>query len=115
MNYPIPVMKIAADAPLLYYKHVETWQSLYQRYDGPGEIAHRLTMSAAKEISNRFVSDVLKREEIKSTDTPEGKEIRFACVALTHRQLVDLLYHAYREGQTDAMRRAPSFPPEAMP
>lgn len=107
MNYPIPVMKIAADAPLLHYSHMETWQSLAQRVEHPSDLEYRIAGQAADAICKMFVGDVYKRGRITTLDEPNGKVVRFTCVALRHDQLLDLLYAAYREGQSDAIRSAP--------
>lgn len=107
MTYPIPVMKIAADAPLFHYSHMETWQSLYQMQLDHENLTSLLARKAATEITNRFMMDVLRRERIEMVDDPDGKRIRFTCVALRQDQLLDLLYAAYREGQSDAIKRAP--------
>jgi hypothetical protein len=107
MNYPIAVMKIATDAPLMNWQTTHTWQSLYQMSHRPDDLMGMLARQAADAITKQFVADVLKREKIETADIPEGKQMRFTCVALRYDQLLDLLYAAYREGQTDGINRAP--------
>ncbi len=103
-NYPIPVMKIASDAPLMQWQQVHTWHSLYQMHFRPDELMGMLSRQAATAITNKFVDDVLKREHIEVRDEPEGKVFRFTCVALRYDQLREMLYAAYIEGQNDALR-----------
>lgn len=105
-NYPIPVMKIAAEVPRLQYQNVETWQALYQRQEHPDESRLRLTYLAADRICQEFVKHVVDTMQIKSYDEAHGKVTRFACVALTEHQLNELLYQAYTEGQSDGMKRS---------
>jgi hypothetical protein len=104
-NYPIPVIKIAADAPLMQWQTMHTWQSLYQMHSRPDDLMNMLAREAATAITQQFIGDVLKREKIETRDDPEGKVMRFTCVALRYDQLVELLYRAYREGQSDGMHR----------
>lgn len=107
MSYPIPVMKIAAEVNRFNYKQMETWQALYQRHENIDEFKTRLIYKAADQICHGFVSNVLQAGEVKIYDDPEGKVINFSCVALTQKQLCDLLYQAYAEGQSDGFKRAP--------
>jgi hypothetical protein len=100
-------MKIAADAPLMQWQQMHSWHSLYQMKHRPDDLMGMLARQAATAITNQFVADVLKREKIETHDDPEGKVMRFTCVALRHDQLLDLLYAAYTEGLSDARRHAP--------
>jgi hypothetical protein len=100
-------MKIAADAPLMQWQQTHSWQSLYQMHYRPDDLMGMLARQAADAITQQFVADVLKREKIEVRDDPEGKVMRFTCVALRYDQLVELLYAAYREGQSEAVRRMP--------
>ena len=106
-SYPIAVMRIAADAPLMQWQQVHSWESLYQMNHRPDELMGMLARQAADAITRQFVADVFKREKVETRDDPEGKVMRFTCVALRHDQLCDLLYRAYREGVSDANRSAP--------
>lgn len=107
MSYPIPVMKLAAEVPKLYYKNMESWQELYQRQEHPEETNRRLTHKAADRIAHEFVAHVMKKMEIQAYDDPDGRVTRFVCVAMSHQELADLLYRAYVEGQSDGIKRAP--------
>lgn len=107
MTYPISVMKLAAEVPKLYYKNMESWQELYQRNEHPEETTQRLTHKAADRIAHEFVAHVMKKMDIKTYDEPEGRATRFICVAMSHQELVELLYRAYAEGQSDGIKRAP--------
>lgn len=107
MTYPIPIMKLAAEVPKLYYKNMQSWQELYQLREHPDETTQRLTHKAADRIAHEFVSHVMKKMEIKTYDEAEGRVTRFICVAMSHQELADLLYRAYVEGQSDGLKRAP--------
>lgn len=118
MSYPIPVMKLAAEVPKLYYRQVESWQELYQRQEHPSDSKRRLTYLAADRIYQEFVKHVLEKMEIKSYDEAEGRETRFICVAMTNYELTELVYRAYAEGQSDGLKRAPILyepRPEGLP
>lgn len=117
MSYPIPVMRLAAEVPKLFYKHAETWQDLYQRHEHPSESTRRLTYLAADRICKEFVKHVLEKQDIKSYDEPEGRMTRFICVAMTNFELTELLYRAYSEGQSDGLKRSISYvhQPEGQP
>lgn len=105
MNYPIEVRKIAAEVPLFHYSQMETWQSLYQSRDDENEIKRRLIFKAADQICHKFVGQLMDRAQIKTFEQPEGMAIKVTCVALSYEELVNLIYRAYSEGQSDGMRR----------
>lgn len=107
MSHPIAVMKLAAEVPKLYYSNMESWQELYQRNEHPDETTRRLTYKAADRIAHEFVSHVMKKMDIKSYDEADGRVTRFICVAMSQQELVELLYRAYAEGQSDGLKRAP--------
>lgn len=109
MSYPIEVRKIAAEVPLFHYKQLDTWQSLYQSRDDENEIKRRLIFKAADQICHKFVGQLMDRAQIKTSEEPEGMAIKVTCVALSYEELVNLLYRAYAEGQSDGMRRNVSF------
>lgn len=107
MSYPIPVNKIAAKAPMMQWQHVESWASLHQMRLGQDRLDEMITRQAATAIAHEFTRDVLEQMFIERLETHEGLKVRFSCVALRRDQLLDLLYEAYREGQSDAQRYAP--------
>jgi len=110
-NYPIEVRKIAAEVPLFHYSQLDTWQSLYQSRDDDNEIKRRLVLKAADQIVHKFVGQLIDRAHIKTSEEPEGRAVKVTCVALSYEELVNLLYRAYAEGQTDGMRRIPQLEP----
>lgn len=107
MTYPISVMKLASEVPMLYYKNMESWDELYLRQEHPEDTNRRLTHKAADRIAHEYVAHVMKKMQIQLQDEPEGRVARFMCVAMSHQELVELLYRAYAEGQSDGIRRAP--------
>lgn len=109
MNYPIPVMKLASEVPRLHYSNMDSWHELYQRQEHPGDMNQRLIYKAADRIAHEFVAHVMKKMEITTHDDPEGRVTRFVCVAMSHHELVELLYRAYAEGQSDGIKRRPVF------
>lgn len=114
MNYPIPVNKIAAKAPMLQWQHVESWVSLHQLRLGQDRLDEMITRQAATAIAEMFTRDVLECMRIDRMETHEGLQVRFSCVALRRDQLLDLLYEAYREGQSDAQRYGPGVEVRAL-
>jgi len=105
MNYPIEVRKIAAEVPLFQYNQINTWQSLYQSRDSEDEIKRQLILKAADQICHKFVGQLMDRAQIKTYNEPEGMATKVTCVALSYDELVNLLYRAYADGQSDGMRR----------
>jgi len=113
MTYPIEVRKIAAEVPLFYYKQIDTWQSLCQSHEEPTERKRRLVFKAADQIVHKFVGQLIDSAQIKTFEEPEGLEVRVCCVALSYDELVNLLYRAYAEGQSDGTRRSVTLMPPA--
>ncbi len=107
MSYPIPVMRVASKAPMLQWQHTESWAALHQLRIGQDRLDEMITQQAATAIAREFVGDVLKHMRIERNESHEGLRVRFSCVALRRDQLLELLYEAYREGQSDAQRYAP--------
>jgi len=105
MSYPIEIKKIAAEAPLFQYNQTDTWQSLYQSRDSEDEIKQRLIFRAADQICHKFVGQLMKCAQIKTSHEPDGMATKVTCIALTYDELMDLLYRAYTDGQSDGMRR----------
>ncbi len=113
MTYPIEVRKIAAEVPLFHYNQMDTWQSLYQSREDDNERKRRLAIKAADQIVHKFVGQLLDRAHIKTYEEPEGLAVRVSCVALSYEELVNLLYRAFAEGQTNGMRRSVTLTPPA--
>jgi hypothetical protein len=106
VNAPPEVRAIAADAPVYQWQTTQPWRDLATRPHRDEDDARAfLYRQAARGITEKFMADVMKRMSIHTTDEVDGHVTRFACVALRHDQLVDLLYRAYRAGQSDAMQR----------
>lgn len=104
MSYQIPIMKIAANVPMLHWQQMHTWQALYQMHHRPDDLMHMLSRQAATAIAHQFVGKVLEQGHIETRDEPEGKVMRFSCVALRHAELLSLLDLAYREGVSAAKK-----------
>lgn len=113
MSYPISVMKLAAEVPKLHYNEAESWQALYQMQANPEDMKQRLIYKAADKIAHQFVAHVMKKMQIQTFDDPDGRVTRFVCVAMSHQELVELLYRAYAEGQSDGIKRRPVFMPSS--
>lgn len=109
-SYPIEVRKIAAEVPLFHYNHLNTWQSLYQhRETDEARIKLEMVRKAADQIVHKFVGHLIDRACIRTFEEPEGVAVRVTCVALSYDELVNLLYRAYAEGQSNGMRRTPQI------
>ncbi len=102
MNYPIPVMKIAANVPMLHWQQVHTWQALGQMHHGYEDLMHMLSRQAGSAIAHQFVNKVLDHAYIETRDAHEGKVMSLSCVALSRAELLSLLDLAYREGVSAA-------------
>jgi hypothetical protein len=103
MNYPYPVLELAAKTPRLSYLQTQTWTSLSQL---PQDYAdYIIYQQAAGAIARKFTEHVAKHMLIKTRDTPTERVTEFEAIALSYTELVELLYRAYVEGQTDGMKR----------
>lgn len=108
MDYPIPVMKVASKVKMLHYQHVESWTSLNSLHLGDDRLDVMVSHQAANAITREFISDVMKHMCIERSQEHDGLYMRFTCVALRRQELLDLLYEAYCEGQSSALRYGPN-------
>lgn len=99
--YPPAIRNIALKHPRLSYRHVTTWTHILSRaYRGP-DAREELRRIAADAVAHEFVGRVLSAGRFEQCETPEGFEIKLDAYALRYDQLIDLLYEAYREGQSE--------------
>lgn len=97
--YPPAIRKIALDRPRLSYRHVTAWDAVLRRAREEG-LRENLVRVAADAIAHEFAGHVLREGRIRQYETPEGFEVKVDAYALCYDQLVDMLYAAYREGQS---------------
>jgi hypothetical protein len=102
-TYPYPVLKLAAKTQRLSYSQTQSWASLQQL---PKEYTSNIIyQQAASAIAREFVKHVHEHMMIQNRDTALGRVTEFEAVALSYTELVELLYHAYVEGETTGMKR----------
>lgn len=104
MKYPTEVYELAQAAKLYQYQNTTSWQQMYGlRYVGDPQ--EQIIRTAAHQITQEFVHNVVKHYQIQTQETPDGVETSFAAVALSWPELLELLYRAFAEGQSNGMRR----------
>lgn len=108
LNYPPKIYEVAQKAPMYKLETVTSWEELQKNKDEMLEHTYR---QAAYKISNEFARTISEHLSRSGTSEPYGYTVRFSSVALRYDELLELLYTAYREGQTDGMRRdfSPNF------
>jgi len=104
VKYPQPVYQIARGIKLYEHHNTNSWQMMYGlKYAGDPQ--EHITRTAAHHITQEFVQHVMAHHQIETRETPQGLETRFAAVALSWPELLELLYRAFAEGHTEGMRR----------
>jgi len=73
------------------------------------DLQEHITRTAAHQITQKFVQHVMAHHQIETRETPDGLVTEFAAVALSWPELLELLYRAFAEGQTEGMRRTESI------
>jgi hypothetical protein len=104
-NYPFEIHEIASKVDRLAFKQVHTWDALQMVGLPLAYLDEMLLRRAAGAIAHEFVGKVLKHMSIQRSDEPEGRVLRVNVVALSYDELLELLYQAYAEGQSDGMNR----------
>jgi hypothetical protein len=105
MNYPAKVREIASKAPLYNLSTKTSWTEISAETRTDDDVLYHVHRDAAYKIANEFARNVSEHMTKYSSSEPDGYTIRFSSVALRYDELMELLYTAYREGQTDGMRR----------
>lgn len=105
-HYPIAVRDIASKVDRLSYRQTKSWDSIRQMHENL-DLDELLSRKAADAIAHEFAGNVLKHATIVRWDEPEGLVMRVDAVALRYDELLQLLYAAYLEGQTEVRRRTP--------
>lgn len=104
-NCPFEIYKIASKADRLAFKQVHAWEALQMLNLQPAYLDETLPRRAADAIAHEFVGKVLKHMSIQRSNEPEGRVLRVNVVTLSYDELLELLYQAYAEGQSDGMNR----------
>lgn len=98
---PPPVIReIALSHPRLSYRNVIPWATVSQRQSREMNLREVLVRKAADAIAHEFAGHVFKGSKIVQCEEPEGFSLKVEAYALRYDQLVELLYKAYREGQS---------------
>ena len=97
--FPPAIRKIALSRPRLSYRQTTAWDTVLRRAREEG-LRENLVRVAADAIAHEFAGHVLKEGRIEQYETPEGLEIKVEAYALRYDQLIEMLYAAYREGQS---------------
>lgn len=101
ISIPPSVRMIASSAPALNFQQITTWEAIYQGRFSPEDLRHMIMRKAASELSQRLVDDIIKKSKIEVTEEANGLATRVSVVSMTYDDLVELLYRAYRDGQTE--------------
>ena len=112
LDYPPVVRQLANKADMYHYKQITTWKEIAQRKVPDDYFQEFLFRRAADAIAHEFTKKVYNHTYIQHYEAPEGVVLKLDAVALTYRELLDLLYQAYAEGQSDGMRRNFQMPSE---
>jgi len=107
-DYPPVIREIANGLEMYHYQHTVSWAEMAQRVHD-GYFQEFLFRKAADAIAHEFAGKVLEHTYIQRYEHPEGQVLRLDAVALTYRELLEVLYRAYAEGQTDGMKRRYDF------
>lgn len=102
LNYPAKVREIASKAPMFKVETRTSWELMVQMGEDAMFHVHN---DASRKIAQDFVKNIHEHLTKSSQSEPDGYTVRFSSVALRYDELMELLYTAYREGQTDGMRR----------
>jgi hypothetical protein len=114
LDYPPAIRQLANKADMYHYKQVTTWQEIAQRNLPDDYFQEFLFRRAADAIAHEFAKKVYNHTYIQRYEAPEGVVLKLDAVALSYRELVELLYQAYAEGQSDGMSRNFQMPPFIM-
>lgn len=98
---PPVIRSIALSHPRLSYRHVTSWATVLQRVAREMDTREMLVRQAADAIAHEFAKQVLDGSKIEQREDPEGFAVKVEAYALRYDQLVELLYRAYREGQSE--------------
>jgi hypothetical protein len=101
MNYPAKVREIASKAPLYHLNTKTSWTQILAETKTVNDVLYYVHRDAANKIANEFARNISEHMSKYSSSEPDGYTIRFSSVALRYDELMELLYTAYREGQTD--------------
>jgi hypothetical protein len=104
MNYPAKVREIASKAPIFNLNTKISWTEISAETRTSDDVLYHIHRDAAYKIANEFAHNISEHIEKYSSSEPDGYTIRFSSVALRYDELMELLYTAYREGQTDGRR-----------
>lgn len=104
MKYPQEVYQLAQAAKLYQLQQTNSWQMLY-KLGHVRNLQEHITRTAAHQITQEFVQHVQQHHQIQTKETPDGLVTEFAAVALSWPELLELLYRAFAEGQSNGMRR----------
>lgn len=107
-NYPFEILDLASKVDRLAFKQTRTWAKLAQMNLPPEILDETLYRHAAEAIAHEFAGKVLKHMHILRYDAPEGRVLRLDSVALRYDELLELLYRAYTDGQSNARRYVPA-------
>lgn len=108
-NYPHVIRAIASKVERLSFKQVKDWDAIAQLSVSSDRMEEMLLHRAADAIAHEFAGQVLKHGRIMKYGEPEGLVLRLDAVALRFDELLELLYRAYAEGQSDGINRSVSF------
>jgi hypothetical protein len=106
-NYPASIREIASKVERLGFRQVTSWQSVAQMIGYDQEhLEHTMRNKAATAFAHEFTKLLLKHTRFIREETPEGIVVRADAIALRYDELIELLYRAYAEGQSDGMKRS---------
>lgn len=106
-NYPAEIREIASKVERLGFKQVTTWESVARmRAFDQEHLEHTIRNKAATAFSHEFTGLLLKHTRFIREEAPEGIVVRADAIALRYDELMELLYRAYTEGQSDGMKRS---------
>jgi hypothetical protein len=105
MSVPYVIRELASKAPTYSVEQKTSYRELASMRCSDGDVMEMLLQRATSQIAREFSAKLYKHLTLTRREEPDGHVISAHAVALRHDELVELLYAAYREGQTDGMRR----------
>ena len=100
-NYPLSIRKLTKNARLLQVSVKADWQSMYNAMQGQERAEADLKHQLCQALSHEFTRAVFENCYFKRQEGAECVTYSLEAYALTYDELMMIMYHAYREGQTE--------------
>lgn len=106
-SYPISLKYLLSKVKPMQYSEKHSWESLYQMQQSPEDLMQMLQRNAIQNIANQLATKLMNKSTIDIRDEVEYKSMIFYGYCFNLHELKELLYAAYREGQSDLQKFSP--------